>query len=65
MNLKLFFIALAVAVVVSVGLLLVSKFFFDINSAVAAAITVGVTLAVVGALGGFNNKKPEKKDNDK
>ena len=60
---KLFIIALIVAVAVSVALGLFSKFVFDLNDGVAAAIIVVVTLSVVGALGGFSDKKPQKKDN--
>ena len=62
---KLFTIALIVAIAVSVALGLFSKFVFDLNGGVAGAITVAITLSVVGALGGFGEKKPEKKDNDK
>jgi len=62
---KLFTIALIVAVIVSVALGLFSKFVFDLNGGIAAAITAAITLSVVGALGGFSDKKPEKKDNDK
>ena len=62
---KLLIIALIVAGAVCVALGLFSKFVFDLNGGIAAAITAAITLSVVGALGGFSDKKPQNKDDDK